>query len=344
MQPAVGAALDRPHRATARDDALGQHLPAEDPPVRLLLALAAEQGDVLGEGLGQRHRRLTGRAGGRRHRLHAHLRRPQLLEVEGGEEVEQGRRLVGGHRGNDSQRASRCVPNVGEDRRPIRRSSPTFAVGPPGSGHEGPPAARRARRRAVDCADTAGPHGRRRRGPGGRRPRSSPRARARRAGAPSAPARRPPRSADPRRRAAPRPRQPPRRRSRRRPRAARTTGRARRAAPGSAARAGGRPARATRASREARRSSRRSRGQPRGDPHQLEQHQLLEHRRPEVAGHPRLDEPGERGAGGPHPAGAQAAPVRLRRAADGDRARVVRGERAAASGRRRGRPRRSSRR
>ncbi len=117
VQPAVGAALDRPHGATARDDSLGEHLPAEDPPVRLLLALAAEQGDVLGEGLRQRDRLLAVRAGSGRHRLHAHLRRPQLLQVERREEVEQGRRLVGGHRGNDSQRAASPRPRSSAPRR-----------------------------------------------------------------------------------------------------------------------------------------------------------------------------------------------------------------------------------
>ena len=117
VQPAVGPALDRAHGTTAGDDALGQDLPAEDPPVRLLLALAAEQRDVLGEGLRQRNRRLTVGPAAVDIGWTLICAEPELLEVERGEEVEEGCRLVGGHRGNDSQ-ATRGRPS---GRRPERR-------------------------------------------------------------------------------------------------------------------------------------------------------------------------------------------------------------------------------
>ena len=90
MEAAVLLTLDGAHGAAARDDALGEHLATEHPSVRLLLALPAEQGDVLGEGLGQPDRCLARQGPGGRERLHAHLGRAQLLEVEGGEEVEEG--------------------------------------------------------------------------------------------------------------------------------------------------------------------------------------------------------------------------------------------------------------
>ena len=230
----------------------------------------------------------------------------------------EGSRLVGGHRGNDSQATSG----------PARPGCPVPTRRPVPRGRT--PCRRPARSR--------------RRAPAARRPRSSSRAPARRAAAPTAPGPRRGRTAGRPRRAAPRPRRPRRPRSRRRRRAARTTGRARPAAPGSAARAAvvaqGRDQGVARAAQVV--PARR--GEPGSHPHQLEQHQLLEHRCAEVAGDPGLDQGGEPGAGSADPAGAQAAPVRLRRAADGDRAAGRARRTAAASGRPRGRPRRSSRR
>ncbi len=114
VQSPVGTVLERQHGAPARDDALGEHLTAEDPTVRLLLALAAEQGDVLGERLGQGDRGVARERPGGRQRLDPHLGRPQLLEVEGRQEVEEGCGLLGRHRRNDSQ------PGVHPLRRPKR--------------------------------------------------------------------------------------------------------------------------------------------------------------------------------------------------------------------------------
>ena len=106
VQATVGPALDRADGPAAGHDPLREDLAAEDPPVRLLLALAAEEGDVLGEGLGEADGVGPGQAAGRRQRLDAHLRRAELLEVERGEEVEEGRGLLGRHPANPSQATS----------------------------------------------------------------------------------------------------------------------------------------------------------------------------------------------------------------------------------------------
>ena len=327
VQPAVAAPLDRLHGATARDDALGQHLPAEDPPVRLLLALAAEQRDVLGEGLGQRHRRLARRPSGRRHRLHAHLRRPELLEVEGGEEVEQGRRLVGGHRGNDSQgppslRRRTWVKSSGYPK--VFTHVRGAGAGQATSGR--PPGCPVPTRRPPRGAAAGGPHdldgaGEPLDGLGHRVGRQH-------VGQPH-PALQATDQGEPR---AGRDEQPLVLGGHGDPGGVDAVGQLapqEEPAPGhpeaqlgQAGRQGGDQGVARAAQVVPAR-----RGEPGSHPHQLEQHQLLEHRCPEVAGDPRLDQRGEPGAGSTDPAGAQAAPVRLRRAADGDRPGVVRGER-----------------
>ena len=175
VQPAVGATLDGAHGAAAGHDALGEHLAAEHPPVRLLLALPAEEGDVLGEGLGQRHRRLAREGAGGRQRLHAHLRRAELLEVEGRQEVEQGSRLVGGHRGNDSQATERARRPVGSGGAGAARPDAASLADAPTARTVSTARARRSTASTIDvgCEHVGQPHppveptGHREAGPGG---------------------------------------------------------------------------------------------------------------------------------------------------------------------------------
>ncbi len=135
VQSAVLPALDGAHRPAAGDDALGEHLTTEHPSVRLLLALPAKQRDVLGEGLGQRDRKLAVRRPGGRHRLHAHDGRPQLLEVEGGEEVDDRGGLGRGHRRNDIRRVPGGLTRRG------RTQATSGRLRPLASGRLVPPAA-----------------------------------------------------------------------------------------------------------------------------------------------------------------------------------------------------------
>ena len=107
----VGPSVDGLDGEPRGHDALGEDLAAEDPPVRHLLALTEEDGDVLIE-QAREFQTVDVGAGGRRAvlRAQAHLDCANLLEVKGVQQVRDRGLVVSGFVGHEDSLGSGVMP------------------------------------------------------------------------------------------------------------------------------------------------------------------------------------------------------------------------------------------